>query len=197
MTPPILRDIPERFESARLLIRAPSPGDGRVLQEAIEESVEELRPWMAWADAHQSVDDSEAYVRKARSEFMLRTNLALLLFRRDDGRFVGASGLHRIVWDVPMFEIGYWVRTSLTGRGYATEAARRIGDFAFEELDAERVEIWCDARNSRSAGVARRAGFELEATMRHNRRGSNGELSDSLCFVRLRTSEVEADAMPG
>jgi RimJ/RimL family protein N-acetyltransferase len=152
---------------------------------------------MAWAGAHQSVDDSEAYARKARSEFMLRTNLALLLFRRDDGRFVGASGLHRIVWDVPMFEIGYWVRTSLTGRGYATEAARRIADFAFDELDAERVEIWCDARNAASAAVARRAGFELEATMRHNRRGIDGELADSLCFVRLRTSEVEADAMRG
>jgi RimJ/RimL family protein N-acetyltransferase len=78
------------------------------------------------------------------------------------------------------------VRTSLTGKGHATEAARRIAQFAFDDLGAERVEIWWDAGNARSAAVARRAGFELEATMRRNRRNMAGDLVDSLCFVRLR-----------
>ena len=183
---PILRDVPDTFESERLVIRAPRAGDGPALQEAIEESLTELSEWMPWAQGDQSLDESEAYVRRAQSEFMARTNLPLFLFRRDDGHFVGGSGLHRIVWEVPMFEIGYWVRTSLTGQGYASEAARRIAAFAFEDLGAERVEIWCDASNERSAAVARRAGFELEATMRHNRRNTDGELADSLCFVRLR-----------
>ena len=184
--PPILRDIPESFESERLFIRAPRPGDGPALHEAIEESRAELAPWMPWARVHQGVEDSEAYARTAQSEFVARTNLPLFLFRRSDGGFVGASGLHRMVWEVPMFEIGYWVRTSQTGKGYATEAARRIGEFAFAELGAERVEIWCDADNARSAAVARRAGFELEATMRRSRRNLEGELGDSLCFVKLR-----------
>ena len=184
--PPILRDVPESFESERLLIRVPRAGDGVALQEAIDESIDELRPWMPWADEHQTVDVSEEYARRAHSEFMARTNLPLFLFRREDGRFVGGSGLHRIEWSIPMFEIGYWVRTSLAGHGYATDAARRIADFAFEVLGAERVEIWCDALNERSAAVARRAGFELEATMRRNRRNTAGDLADSLGFVRLR-----------
>jgi ribosomal-protein-serine acetyltransferase len=184
--PPILRDVPESFESERLLIRVPRAGDGVALQEAIDESIDELRPWMPWADEHQTVDVSEEYARRAHSEFMARTNLPLFLFRREDGRFVGGSGLHRIEWSIPMFEIGYWVRTSLAGHGYATDAARRIADFVFEVLGAERVEIWCDALNERSAAVARRAGFELEATMRRNRRNTAGDLADSLGFVRLR-----------
>ncbi|HJP72553.1 MAG TPA: GNAT family protein [Candidatus Limnocylindria bacterium] len=185
-TPPILRDIPDSFSSDRLLIRSPRPGDGPALQEAIEESIAELRPWMPWASEHETVDVSEAYARRSHSEFLARANLPLFLFRRDDGRFVGGSGLHRIDWEIPRFEIGYWVRTSLTGQGYATEAALRIAEFAFDELAAERVEIWCDARNERSAAVARRAGFELEATMRRNRRNTDGELADSLGFARLR-----------
>ena len=88
--------------------------------------------------------------------------------------------------EVPRFEIGYWIRTGMTGRGLATEATRRIADFAFAELGAERVEIWCDALNERSAAVAQRAGFELEARLVHNRLGPDGQLSDSLCFARLR-----------
>ena len=91
--------------------------------------------------------------------------MRLHVYLRDGGGFVGSSGLHRIDWTVPRFEIGYWIRTSMTGHGFATEATRRIADFAFDELGAERVEIWCDAANERSAAVAVRAGFELEARL--------------------------------
>lgn len=184
---PILRDVPESFESERLLIRTPLPGDGKPAHEAIQESIEELRPWMPWAQPDQSVEDIEAYAREARASFLARRDLPLFLFRREDGTFVGGSGLHRIDWSVPRFEIGYWIRSSMTGQGLAAEATRRIAQFAFDDLAAERVEIWCDARNERSAAVARRAGFTLEARMVRNRRDMAGELSDSLCFVQLRT----------
>ena len=184
--PPILRDIADHFESERLLIRAPRPGDGPAVHEAVVESLDELRPWMPWAHEHQSAEHSEAYARQAQADFLARRDLPLLLYLRDGGTFVGGSGLHRIDWAVPRFEIGYWVRTSLAGKGFATEATRRIARFAFEDLGAQRVEIWCDARNERSASVATRAGFTFEARLNRNRIGADGQLSDSLCFVRLR-----------
>jgi RimJ/RimL family protein N-acetyltransferase len=184
--PPILRDFPDAFESERLLIRAPRAGDGAEVHAAIVESLAELRPWMPWAHLDQSADDVEANVREAHADFLARRDLRLHLYLRDGGAFVGSSGLHRIHWDVPAFEIGYWIRTSRAGHGYATEAARRIAEFAFADLAAERVEIWCDARNERSAAVARRAGFVLEARLDRHRRDTGGGLSDSLCFVRFR-----------
>ncbi len=183
---PILREVPDQLESERLLIRAPRPGDGAEVHAAIMESLEELRPWMPWAHPDQSVDDIEANVRRAHADFTAREDLRFHLYLRDGGSFVGASGLHRIDWDVPRFEIGYWVRTAMAGRGFATEASRRLAEFAFDDLGAERVEIWCDARNERSAAVAQRAGFPLEARLNHNRRGVDDELVDSLCFARLR-----------
>ena len=184
--PPILRAFPDSFESERLMIRAPRPGDGAAVHAAIVESLDELRPWMPWAHEERSVEVAETWVREGRANFDTRRDLPLLLFLREDGSFVGGSGLHRIHWDVPAFEIGYWVRTSLAGRGYAAEAARRIAEFCFAELGAERVEIWCDARNERSAAVAVRAGFTFEARLNRHRRDTSGGLSDSLCFVRFR-----------
>ena len=186
MTDPILRDFPESFESERLLIRAPLPGDGAPIHAAITESLDELRPWMPWAHLDQSVDDIEVNVRHARAEFLARHDMRLHLYLRDGGGLVGSSGLHRIDWTVPRFEIGYWIRTSMTGRGFATEATRRIADYAFDELGAERVEIWCDAANERSAAVAERAGFTFEARLVRNRRDTSGGLTDSLCFARVR-----------
>lgn len=184
----ILREFPDRFESERLLIRLPLPGDGAEVHAAITESLDELRPWMPWAQLEQTIDDVEVNVRQARADFLARRDLRLHLYLREDGTFVGSSGLHRIDWEVPRFEIGYWVRTPMAGQGFATEATRRIADFAFDDLGAERVEIWCDARNERSAAVAARAGFEFEARLNRNRIGADGKLSDSLCFVRLRAT---------
>lgn len=189
MSDPILLDFPDRFESERLLIRMPLPGDGVDVYAAVTESLAELQAWMPWAHGEQSVDMAEANVRQAQADFLARRDLRLHLYLREGGGFVGSSGLHRIDWTVPRFEIGYWVRTSMARRGFATEATRRIADFAFDELRAERVEIWRDARNERSAAVAARAGFTLEARLHRNRLGADGRLSDSLCFVRLRPGD--------
>ena len=178
--------VPTQIETERLLIRAPQPGDGRAINEGIRESLDELRPWMPWAQVVPSVAESETYAREAALRFRNREDLPLLLFRQSDGLYVGSSGLHNILWSVPRFEIGYWVRTSLSGQGYITEAVSGITAMAFERLDAVRVEIRCDARNERSAAVARRAGFTLEACLHKDSRTPDGNLRDTLVFRRLR-----------
>ena len=183
--PPILRDFPDHFESARILLRAPRQGDGAVANIAIRESVEELKLWMPWAQAAPTVEDTETVYRRGASEWLTRTNLPLLLFRKSDGLFLGGSGLHRMNWAVPSFEIGYWLRTSMTGQGYMTEAVIALTQFSMEVLGANRMEIRCDARNERSAAVARRSGYTLESHMHHNDRDVNGELCDTLFFVKF------------
>ncbi len=177
---------PDQFETERLLIRAPLPGDGHAVNVAVSESLAELRPWMEWAQVVPSVAEQETSIREAALRFRTREDLRLLLFRKSDGLFVGGSGLHNIDWEVPRFEIGYWVRTSLSGQGYITEAVNGIAAFAFDQLKAIRLEIRCDARNTRSAAVAERAGFTREACLRCQSRAPDGKLRDTLVFARLR-----------
>ena len=184
---PILRDIPLAFESERLTIRCPQPGDGAALNAAVIESLAELRPWMPWAQQAPTVAESEASVRKGHARFLQREDFWLLLFLKETETLVGCSGLHDPDWAVPRFEIGYWVRTSFAGQGYITEAAAAIANFAFETLGARRVQIACAATNERSAAVARRLGFTLEGTLRcEGRNPLTGVLHDSLLFAKVR-----------
>jgi RimJ/RimL family protein N-acetyltransferase len=183
MKPPILMDFPESFETERLLIRSPLFGDGREMHAAVRESIEELTPWMAWPKEHRTVDDSEAIARRARVAFLQRSELRLHLYLKGTDTLVGSSGLHRIDWEVPKFEIGYWCRTKFTGRGYVTEAVRGITAFAFDALGAKRVEIRCDSQNLASASVAERAGFLLEGELRNNEVGYDGSARDILIFA--------------
>jgi RimJ/RimL family protein N-acetyltransferase len=183
---PILLDFPDQIETERLILRAPRTGDGRVVNEAVIESLEHLKPWMPFAQTAPTPEESEEFIRKATARWLLREDLGLLLFRKSDNLYIGGSGLHRIDWSVPSFEIGYWVRHQLEGQGYVSEAVQAITHFAFSVLRAERVEIRCDPRNKRSAAVARRAGYSLEGTLRHNKRATDDTLRDTLVFSMIR-----------
>lgn len=194
---PILFDFPDSFETERLIIRAPRPGDGAVVNAAVRESNDHLKPWMPWAVNLQTVEETEMTVRQGAARWLLREDLWMLLFRKEDGLYVGGSGLHRINWSVPSFEIGYWVRARLEGKGYVTEAVKGITSFAFDRLKAERVEIRCDALNERSAAVARRAGYTLEGQLRHDDWTTQGTLRDTLVFGILRAEYVKQQTTRG
>ncbi|MFD1775723.1 GNAT family N-acetyltransferase [Paenibacillus rhizophilus] len=188
---PIMLSIPERLETDRLLIRAPLWGDGAVINEAILESLEELRPWMPFARTAPTQEESEKHIRLARLEFLKHSELHMNIFNKLTGEFIGCSGLHRIDWDIRSFEIGYWIRTSCSGKGYITEAVNGITDFAIRELEANRIEIRCNAKNVKSAAVAERAGFKLEGIFRNNRRAESGELGDTKVYAKVRGIEYE------
>ncbi|MCM3629161.1 GNAT family N-acetyltransferase [Paenibacillus glycanilyticus] len=186
---PMLMTIPESFESARLIIRAPLHGDGAAINEAVIESLEELRPWMPWAKGAPTMEESEISIRKSRLEFLGRTDFRLLLFHKETGQLVGSSGLHRMDWHARSFEIGYWARTSYAGQGYITEAVEAIASFAIQVLEANRIEIHCDARNKKSANVAERTGFTLEGVLRNHKNANDGSLRDTMVFSKVRGVE--------
>lgn len=183
---PILLDFPDHFETERLLIRAPQLGDSAPLTEAVAESLEHLRPWMPWAQHPPVESENEKSIRRGVARWTAREDLWMMLIRKSDGRWIGGSGLHRLQWDVPHFEIGYWVRASEEGKGYITEAVHGITDFAFESLRAERVMIQCDALNTRSAAVAERCGYIFEGRKVHDSLSVEGELRDTFVYSMIR-----------
>lgn len=186
---PIMYSIPERFESKRLLIRAPLWNDGIKVNEAVKESIEELRPCMPWAKSIPTVEESEVSIRRSHLQFLERSDLRLLLILKGTDELVGSSGLHRIDWQSRKFEIGYWVRTSYAKQGYITEAVEAISNFAINELQANRIEIRCDDRNKRSARVAERLGFNLEGILRNEKCDVDGSLRNTMIFSKVRGVE--------
>ncbi len=181
---PILLDIPDSFESERLLIRVPKPGDGAMLQEAYLESYPRLKPWFPWAQSESSVEEREIFCREKYASFIKKEDMTLMMILKSENKFIGGSGLHVHNWDVPSFEIGYWVRTGYEGKGYVIEAVKRITQFGFETLKANRIFIRCDVANLRSQSVAMRAGFIYEGTFRNfERKHDSGVLTDMMYYA--------------
>jgi RimJ/RimL family protein N-acetyltransferase len=179
-------DIPSELIGERIVLRAFCDNDAPHLWNAVDTSREHLKRWMPWVNEHNSLDFSRDYVRRMQAKWILREDLPMGIWRKADNHLLGATGLHRIDWTIPAMEIGYWLRADAEGNGYTTEAVKLITAFAFGHLLAERVTIVCDSKNSRSAGVPPRAGFTHEATMRNERRDTNGDLSDTELFAMTR-----------
>ncbi len=182
-----VKTLPHSFETGRLFIHSSRPADAPALHAAIAESLPELRPWMAWAAHPAGLDELARLQVQAQDDFQAGRAFRYLLFLRPGAELVGTCGLKTTDWEVPSFDIGYWVRTSAAGHGYIHEALAALCDLAFEQLAACRLQILVDTLNERSANVARRAGFELEGIRRCDARDHlSGELRDTYVFSRVR-----------
>jgi RimJ/RimL family protein N-acetyltransferase len=81
--------------------------------------------------------------------------------------------------------IGYELSSAHWGHGYATEAARAIINFGFEELNLHRVWSWCVAENIGSYRVMEKIGMKFEGRLRQ-REFIKGEWHDHLVYAILR-----------
>ena len=188
---PVLLDLPASIDTARLLMRPPQAGDGALLLTAVTESLPELRRFLAslpWVVAEQSLESSEVYCRNAQANFVARKDLPFLLFEKSTGALVGAAGLHRMDWTTPKAEVGYWGRTSRSGKGFISEAVLALTAFAFAQLRAVRVELVIDEANVESRKLAQRCDFTLEGVLRSERRAPDGSLRNTCIYARLASA---------
>lgn len=172
----------DELHDERLVVRPYQENDAQALFDAINESREHIRPWLPFADLHQVVEETRDWINTKRAQWLLREDMTLGVWERDSGRFLGGTGLHPHTWEIGYFSIGYWLRTSAEGHGFMSATVRLLVEYAFTSLNAQRIEIRCDERNTRSAAVARRLGFVQEGCLRHDSRCPDGSLRNTLVF---------------
>jgi ribosomal-protein-serine acetyltransferase len=132
-----------------------------VMRIAIRESLPELQLWMPWAQTMPTGEDLRGVLAPGEDDFDADRNWDYTIFEERSGALIGGAGLHRTE-DPSSFEIGYWVHTRRTGRGYATIATRALVEAALRYLsDASRIMIRMDVGNVASASVPPKLGFVL------------------------------------
>ncbi len=150
-----------RIETTRLVIRCWTPADAGLAKDAIDASLDHLRPWMPWAESEPTTLEQKRRLLSRFAEDFARGDDAVYgIFEPDERRVVGGTGLHpRLEGNAR--EIGYWIRADATGRGLGSESAAALTRVAFEVDGVERMEIHCDPANVRSAAIPRRLGYGL------------------------------------
>lgn len=179
---PTLISVPAELRGDLVVLRPYRLEDARALHESVAESRDHLRPWVSWVGRHDTLEGTHDFVRYKMARWLLREDLFYAVWEAQSGQHLGECGLHHIDWRLRRFAVGYWLRSSAEGHGYITQAVHLLTDCAFNVLRANRVELFCDALNTRSATVAERVGFKREGLLRNDSLARDGTLRDSLLF---------------
>lgn len=176
-------------------LRRYTSADTASVHEAALESSADIFPWMPWCHPGYSLAEATAWVDSRERLFADGQEYSFAIVD-PAGRFLGTCDLNQINRGHRVANVGYWVRTSATGRGVAPAAIRELARFAFGETDLVRLEIVCAVGNERSRRAAEKAGAEREATLR-DRLFFHGRSHDAVLYVLLRSSWDALTAAPG
>jgi ribosomal-protein-serine acetyltransferase len=164
-----------------LLLRPFRDDDVSGLYEAVRESMAEVSPWLSWCHQDYSIDESRQFISSRAQAADSDEWYSFGIFEKETGTFLGGVGLNFINRVHQMGNLGYWVRTTAAGRGIATQAARLMARFAFEQVRLHRVEIVVAIPNIASQRVAEKTGAVREGILR-NRLLIRGAAHDAILF---------------
>ena len=158
--------------------------DAGAVAEAVRESLPELQPWMPWCHPGYAIEESRAWLALQLAAFEQKSAFEFAIIS-PDGTYLGGCGANHVDGINRRANVGYWVRSTETGRGVATSALEALRDWAFANTDLVRLEIVVAVENSASHSVAEKAGATREGTLRR-RMLLHGAAHDATMFSFTR-----------
>jgi RimJ/RimL family protein N-acetyltransferase len=135
---------------------------------------------------YEGTRDAAGLMVKAYEGGVHRPEFGLFaLVRHEDGRGIGGIGFHGAPDEEGCVEIGYDLVEGARGRGYATEAARTLTEWALARDDVDTVIAFVESANLPSQGVVTRAGF-VRASVEEERTAHEKHGSDSGLQLYIR-----------
>lgn len=158
------------LKTQRLLLRPLDPDDAGLLLDYVRVNREWLAPWEpAHPPGYFTQEGQRNILYQCQDDRRNETGVLFGLFERQQGGAplwgrISVSGIVRGIWQNGF--VGYSIAQCETGKGYMTEALRRIVLFGFAELGLHRLQASIIPRNAASLRVAQKAGFRQEGRAR-------------------------------
>ena len=165
----------------RIRLRPSRPEQAEAIHEAVHESIAELSPWAPWCSPDYDMSHCRPWLDGRAEAWANGLEYDFVILDAQTGQLLGGCGLSQINRTHNFANLGYWVRTSRTGRGIATAAVRLLAQFGFERLGFTRLEIVVSAANRASRRVAEKAGATREGVLR-NRLAVGDVIHDAVAF---------------
>ena len=165
-------------------IRPYKPEDASEMTVAVLESVADISPWMPWCHPGYAESDAATWIQMTLDGHREGTMYDFAIVD-DAGRYSGGCGINQINRAMGVANLGYWVRSSATGRGIAPAAVRQLIPWAFSNTPLHRLEIVAAIDNIRSQRVAEKVGAHRDAVLR-KRALVRGQPSDAVLLSVLR-----------
>ena len=158
----IFSNIPTLY-TERLSLRAMHPIDAEDMFDYAKRP--EVTKYLLWRE-HESISFTRDYLIYIGRRYALGDFYDWAIIDRESRKMIGTCGFTR--FDLPnnSAEIGYVLNPEYHGKGYATEAAKIVMRFGFEELGLHRIEAKHMIGNDASHRVMEKLGMREEGTFK-------------------------------
>lgn len=123
-----------------------------------------LKEWLPWVDETKTVADSKQFIENSFHIYAEQTGLTAGIFYKN--KLVGVAGFNGFDWRNRIGFIGYWLDVKYQGLGIMTRVASALTDYAFKQLQLNRVDIRAAYENKKSRAIPERLGFTKEGQIR-------------------------------
>lgn len=168
----------QRIETQRLLLRPVTLSDA---EDMFDYASDEETSYFVF-ERHSSIEKTEeAIVEYFMTDPFGKFGIEL----KETGKMIGTIDL-RVKDEKQRAIMGYTLNKAYQGKGYMTEAADAILNYAFNTLDLDCVAALHDERNAASGKVMERIGMQREGVMRHVGIWKKGEYFNDVYYSILR-----------
>jgi len=172
-----------------LVFRPLMEADADAINAAVMLSIENLRPFMDWANRKLNVENQLERIQKSKESYSKGIEFDFSVIDINTGEFLMSAtlGPPRSL-NKKALSIGYWTSTKYVNKGLATLITKILTILAFDYLGCDRVEIGCNQSNEKSIRVINNCNFILEGKVRNyfteptREMIKNGYCQDRTCF---------------
>jgi RimJ/RimL family protein N-acetyltransferase len=164
------------LQTSRLVLRPITLADWPAIHRYMSDGV--VTRWLPEGTLDEA--QTQAFAKKNAG----RAASALAVIERESGQLVGHMVFHPW-YGHATHEVGWVISPRSQGRGYATEAARTLMDFAFGTLGCHRVVATCQPENVASWRVMEKLGMRREAHFLRGLYQETGEWWDEYFYALL------------
>ncbi|MFX0052874.1 MAG: GNAT family N-acetyltransferase [Candidatus Hermodarchaeota archaeon] len=183
----MLLEIPPIIKTTRLIIRKYKKGDGESFLKLLESNNnrEYLKDHVTEATTITNQKEAEIRIRQFITYWVARERFVMGIWLKTSKSYIGQIWIEPKKWEVPSFELGWFLDRIYQGQALATEAANRAIDFLFNDLKAHKIIVLTRDDNERSYKLAERCGFTKEGHLKDHGI-KNGKRFGLYCYRLLK-----------
>jgi ribosomal-protein-serine acetyltransferase len=170
--------------SENIILKQIELSDSDDIFSAIDNQREYLGKWLPFVETTRVVDDTKGFIRSMlEPEIESREYTFVIHFNGDFAGLIGFKGTDR---QNKKTEIGYWLSEKYQKKGIVFESVKALLNFAFNELEMNRVQIKCATGNIPSRNIPLRLGFRFEGIERDGELLAGGVFTDIEVYSLLK-----------
>ncbi|MEO3403497.1 GNAT family protein [Mucilaginibacter sp. CAU 1740] len=158
------------------------------LENLLPFALKEPETWNYSLTSAAGEEGMKAYIQAAIHGRASGKEYAFIVTDKTSGQYAGCTRFYDIQPAYQSLQLGYtWYGEKFRGTGLNKHCKFLMLQFAFEELNMQRVEFRADARNQRSIAAMKSIGCTVEGILRSNMPLADGTRRDSIVLSILKS----------